>query len=75
MENNYIEAKCFTNLDDYHCNITKFVAIPRVGEYVTCQYKGHSSRLKIVSIEHGEGNVWINEERVTRPLIRVELNK
>jgi hypothetical protein len=65
---NYINAICRTNLDDYNCNmVTKFVALPRIGEKVVVKKNGHVTFLKICQITHDETN--------GEPFIIVELHK
>ena len=63
-----IKGHCKTNLDDHTCGVVKgFAEIPRIGDFVTCNYKGYSSSLKVVGITHD----WIEGG----PYIIVELNK
>lgn len=65
---NYIKAICRTNLDGYDCRlVTKFVALPRIGESVTVFKQGALLTLKICKITHDEFN--------GEPLIIVELHK
>jgi len=45
-----IDAICTTNLDGYKCTITKFCAVPRIGESVTVY--GLKGALKVVKITH-----------------------
>ncbi len=63
-----IKAKCFTNLDDYSCNVNRFQTVPNIGDYVDTIYKGHKVRLKVVSILH-------TLDHNDQPIIRIELNK
>jgi len=64
---NYIKAICRTNLDDYNCKVvTKFSALPRIGERVTVLKKGEVTKLKICKITHDESN--------GEPFIIVELH-
>ncbi len=64
-----ISARCRTNLDDYDCNmVTRFVAVPHIGDRVSVQKKGFGlTSLKVVGITH--------KERDGVPYIEVELNK
>lgn len=50
----YINATCFTDLEDYNCPITKFVAIPNIGDKVKVLYKGNITYLKVVDVMHSE---------------------
>ena len=59
-------GSCFTNLDDYHCDVRIFYRVPNIGERVACTYKGHVTSLKVVQITHC---VKDNE-----PYIKVELH-
>ena len=64
---NNIKAICRTNLDDYDCTVvTKFSALPRIGESVTVLKKGEVTKLKICQITHDESN--------GEPFIIVELH-
>lgn len=48
-----ILGHCRTNLDDYDCSqVTKFVAVPNIGDRVTVRHKGSYTTLKVVSITH-----------------------
>jgi len=62
-----INGKCRTNLDNYTCPVTSFVALPRIGDRVEVMYKGSRSTLKIIEITH------IDEDG--KPSIIVELTK
>ena len=63
----YIRAICRTNLDDYDCNmVTKFVALPRIGDRVIVSRKGNAASLKVVGVTH--------DQRADEPVIIVELN-
>lgn len=78
-----IEAICKTNLDDYTCPITVFVAVPQKGENVDVFHKGHPSTLKVISITHKQkleshsnnNGIAINVYFRKTPYIEVELNK
>lgn len=49
----FINAICRTNLDGYDCSmITKFVALPRIGDYVSVSQSKYAVKLKIVQITH-----------------------
>jgi hypothetical protein len=65
---NYIQAKCFTNLDDYICHVTEFVAVPKKGQQVQVSRRGCYATLKVVNIVHKQ---WQNS-RI--PFIEVELS-
>lgn len=64
-----IKAKCNTNLDNYDCFVTEFVALPRKGDNVAVLLKGQRTYLKVVSILHTE------DKHYKGCYIEVELNK
>jgi hypothetical protein len=75
--NNYIDAVCHTYLDDYTCNVTKFAALPRIGDKVACVHKQMTTTLKIIDIIHDQViNILHNqtcEIADKHPFIRIEL--
>lgn len=48
----YIKGKCHTNLDDYEMIVNRFVAVPRVNDYVAVNYKGDRRALRVVRVTH-----------------------
>jgi len=62
-----IKAQCYTNLDNFRCNVTAFSALPRVGDYVEVLYNDIESSLRITKITHKQ---LTNGE----PIIEVELH-
>lgn len=56
---NYINGFCTTNLDGYDCSrVTKFFAIPNIGDSVEVLRKGTRCTLKVVHITHGFNNLF-----------------
>ena len=70
---NYIQAECYTNLDDYDCSLVKvFAGMPKKGELVDVLYNGSMSVLSVVSIRHKCRN---SSTPNPTPYIEVELHK
>lgn len=66
----YIDATCFTNLDDYNTSFAKkFIAIPNKGDNVEVLYKGKRDYLKVVAIYH------CCDLATSVPILRIELHK
>ena len=63
----YIVGTCRTNLDDYVCPVTQFVAVPKIGAKVYVEYKGVATLLYVIGITH--------YEIMETPAIGVELGK
>ena len=47
-----IKGRCFTNLDDYTCDVSKFYKVPEKGELVVCKIKGINTTLEVVQVTH-----------------------
>lgn len=64
---NFINGRCFTNLDDYDCPVKVFARVPNIGERVYCTYRGNASSLRVVQITH--------DVRNNEPFLVCELHK
>lgn len=50
----FINAKCFTELEGYECPITKFAAVPNIGDKVKVIHEGKVTYLKVIDVMHSE---------------------